>query len=228
MVVPLIMASGLASGETKPNLNGVWKMDPARSDFGTGPVSESRLDKISLDGVNLKDTIAQKLRRGGESTYDMLYTIDGKECENHVRGNLVKSAAHWEGDELVIDSQVFAFPAGRAGVAGIRGPAGPPRRRPGRAPAAGRGARPANRPVARAHAGEEPPARGTAGDGPRTRAGYRGQPHGRAAAVGRGIHSAQPTRADERISGRNRAGNNARAEGGADLRRRAGTSGRGA
>ena len=109
MVVPLIMASGLASGETKPNLNGVWKMDPARSDFGTGPVSESRLDKISLDGVNLKDTIAQKLRRGGESTYDMLYTIDGKECENHVRGNLVKSAAHWEGDELVIDSQVFAL-----------------------------------------------------------------------------------------------------------------------
>jgi hypothetical protein len=109
MVVPLIMVSALANGETKPNLNGVWKMDPARSDFGTGPVSESRLDRISLDGVNLKDTIAQKLRRGGESEYDMLYTIDGKECINHVRGNLVKSTAHWEGDELVIDSQVFAL-----------------------------------------------------------------------------------------------------------------------
>ena len=109
IVFPLITACGLAHGQTKPNLNGVWKMDPARSDFGAGPVSESRLDKISLDGVHLKDTITQKLRHAGESTYDMIYTIDGKECTNHVRGNLVKSTARWEGGELVIDSQVFAF-----------------------------------------------------------------------------------------------------------------------
>jgi len=103
------MASALTSGETKSNLNGVWKMDPARSDFSTGPVAENRLDKISIDGVNLKDNITQKLRRGEENTYDMIYTTDGKECTNHVRGNLVKSTARWEGDELVIDSQVFAF-----------------------------------------------------------------------------------------------------------------------
>lgn len=109
IVVPLIVACGLAHGQSKPNLNGVWKMDPARSDFGAGPVSESRRDQISLDGVHLKDTITQKLRHAGESTYDMIYTIDGKECTNHVRGNLVKSTAHWEGGDLVIDSKVFAF-----------------------------------------------------------------------------------------------------------------------
>ncbi len=109
IVFPLIMAGGLAHGQTKPNLNGGWKMDPARSDFGSGPVSVSRLDKIVLDGPNLKDTITQKLQRGPESTYDMIYTIDGKECTNHVRGNLVKSTARWDGDELVIDSQVFAL-----------------------------------------------------------------------------------------------------------------------
>jgi hypothetical protein len=109
IAIPLIMACGLSSGQTKPDLNGVWKMDPARSDFGAGPVSESRLDKIGIDGVNLKDTITQKLRRGDESTYDMIYTIDGKESTNHVRGNLVKSTARWEADELVIDSKVFAL-----------------------------------------------------------------------------------------------------------------------
>jgi len=109
IAISLLMACGLANSQTKPNFNGIWKMDPARSDFGTGPVSESRLDKITLDGVNLKDTIEQKLRHGGESTYDMIYTIDGKESTNHVRGNLVKSTARWEGDELVIDSKVFAL-----------------------------------------------------------------------------------------------------------------------
>jgi hypothetical protein len=109
IVFPLIVACGLTSGQNKPNLNGVWKMDPARSDFGAGPVSESRLDKIDINGVNLKDTITQKLQHGAESTYDMIYTIDGKECTNHVRGTLVKSTARWEGEELAIDSQVFSL-----------------------------------------------------------------------------------------------------------------------
>ena len=104
-----IMACGLANGQTTPNLSGVWKMDPARSDFSTGPVSESRLDKISVDGMNLKDTITQKLRHNDETTYDMLYTLDGKECTNHVNGRVVKATLHWEGGELVIDSKVFAL-----------------------------------------------------------------------------------------------------------------------
>jgi len=108
-IVPLMMACGLLQGQTKPNLNGTWKMDPAKSDLSTGPAPESRLDKITLDGVNLKDNITQKLRRGDASTYDMIYTIDGQECTNHVRGNLVKSAAHWDGEQLVIDSKVFAI-----------------------------------------------------------------------------------------------------------------------
>src|SRR5579871_3883421 len=102
-------ASGLVVGQNKSNLNGVWKMDPARSDFGSGPVSESRLDHIDIQGVNMKDTITQKLRRGAESTYDMIYTLDGKECTNHVRGNLVKSTAQMEGEELVVHSEVFAL-----------------------------------------------------------------------------------------------------------------------
>src|ERR1700722_271346 len=100
ILLPLMLACGLAHGQTTPNLNGLWKMDPARSEFNGGPVPVSRLDKISLDGVNLKDTITQQLQRGPESTYDMIYTIDGKESTNHVRGNLVKSTAHWDGNEL--------------------------------------------------------------------------------------------------------------------------------
>ena len=109
MVLPLIMACGMAPAQPKPNFNGVWKMDPARSDFPSGPVSESRLDRISVDGVNLKDTIAQKLRHRDESTYDMIYTLDGKPCTNHVNGNLVTATARWEGSDMVIDSKVHAL-----------------------------------------------------------------------------------------------------------------------
>src|SRR5579862_5856513 len=96
----LIAACGWLQGQIRTSLNGVWKMDPARSDFGTGPVSDSRLDRMNIEGVTLKDTITQKLRSGPESTYDMIYTLDGKECTNHVRRNMVKSTAQMEGDEL--------------------------------------------------------------------------------------------------------------------------------
>jgi len=105
----LMMGCGLIEAQIKSNLNGVWKMDPARSGFGTGPVSDSRLDRINIEGATLKDTITQKLRSGPESTYDMIYTLDGKECTNHVRRNLVKSTAQMEGDVLVVNSEVFAL-----------------------------------------------------------------------------------------------------------------------
>lgn len=108
-MLPVFAFAGLMLGQTTADLNGVWKMDPAKSDFGSGPVSESRLDKIHVEGLKLKDTISQKLRHGPDNTYDMIYTLDGKECKNHVRGNLVESTAHWEKDELVIDSKVHAL-----------------------------------------------------------------------------------------------------------------------
>lgn len=109
VVVGLIVACGLAHGQTRADFNGAWKMNPTKSDFGSGPVTESRLDRFVIDGIHLKDTITQKLRRGPESTYDMIYTTDGKECANRVRGTLVKSTARWDGEALVVESTVFAL-----------------------------------------------------------------------------------------------------------------------
>lgn len=102
------LALVMAQSPTKANINGTWKMDPAKSDFGSGPVSESRLDRITYAEPHFKDTITQKLH-GPENTYDMIYTTDGKECTNKVRGNVVNSTAHWDGDVLVIDSTVHAL-----------------------------------------------------------------------------------------------------------------------
>jgi hypothetical protein len=102
-------ALAVMQAQTKPNINGVWKMDSARSDFGSGPVSASRLDRISYNDPNLKDTITQKLNPGAENTYDMNYSTDGKETVNKVRGNTVNSTAHWDGDVLVVDSTVHAL-----------------------------------------------------------------------------------------------------------------------
>lgn len=103
----LTVGFGLVQAQGKSNLSGTWKMDAGRSDFGHGPAPDSRIDRITQDDPRLKDTITQSNRQG-EMTYDMNYTTDGQESTNTVRGNHVKSAARWEGDELVIDSKVGA------------------------------------------------------------------------------------------------------------------------
>jgi hypothetical protein len=96
-----------AHGQTTA-LNGTWKMDRVKSDLKKGPAPSSRLDKINIDGINMKDTISQNLR-GVDATYDMIYTLDGKECQNTVRGNRVTATAHWAGQELIIESKVHTF-----------------------------------------------------------------------------------------------------------------------
>lgn len=102
------MAYGL-TGQIKPHLEGVWKMDRARSEFPSGPVSDSRMDRITINGMSLKDTITQKLHGHAESTYDMNYTLDGKDSFNEVNGRKVKANAYWEGNDLVIESTVYAI-----------------------------------------------------------------------------------------------------------------------
>jgi hypothetical protein len=107
-----LLGLGLTLGQTqsegRSKFSGTWRMDAAKSDFGSGPVSESRLDVISYTEPVLKDHVTQKLR-GPEATYDLMYSTDGKESTNKVRGNTVKSIARWDGYELVVDSQVFAL-----------------------------------------------------------------------------------------------------------------------
>ncbi|MFN7997873.1 MAG: hypothetical protein U0Q18_29910 [Bryobacteraceae bacterium] len=100
----MLLTVGLGSIQAKSNFTGTWKMDPAKSDLKSGPAPEARLDRITYEEPNLKDTITQSMR-GRESTYDMNYSTDGTATTNLVRGNQMKSVARWEGEELVVDTK---------------------------------------------------------------------------------------------------------------------------
>jgi hypothetical protein len=100
----LTLVLGIASAQTRPNLSGTWKLNIAKSDFGRGPTPDARTDKIVHEDPNLKDTITQSNQQG-EITYDMNYFTDGKETTNTIRKNEFKSVAHWEGDQLAIESK---------------------------------------------------------------------------------------------------------------------------
>ena len=100
----LTLVLGIAQAQTRPNLSGTWKVNMSKSDFGRGPAPEARTDSITHEDPNLKDTITQSNQQG-EITYDMNYFTDGRETTNTIRGNEFKSTAHWDGDQLAVESK---------------------------------------------------------------------------------------------------------------------------
>jgi hypothetical protein len=100
----LSLVLGMVQAQTRPNLSGTWKVNMSKSDFGRGPAPDARTDRIAHQDPNLKDTITQSNQQG-EITYDMNYFTDGRETTNTIRKNEFKSVAHWEGDQLAIESK---------------------------------------------------------------------------------------------------------------------------
>jgi hypothetical protein len=96
-----LMYGPIAGAQTKPDLNGTWKMNSAKSHFADkGPTGitikfvqkdSSLLETLTLTGEN------------GERSLDLKYTTDGKEGVNHIGQDDAKTTAGWEGGALVIE-----------------------------------------------------------------------------------------------------------------------------
>ena len=86
-----------------PDFSGNWKLNPARSNFGSFPAPLAITRKIAQDGVKLSMTIVQTGPQG-ETTSQFTYTTDGKPVTNKVQGGESKGSAQWIGDKLMIES----------------------------------------------------------------------------------------------------------------------------
>jgi hypothetical protein len=94
-------------GADKPDFSGDWKMDPSQSDFGGSPPPDSLTRKIEQAGSSLILTDEQTAATGHDKAARK-YTTDSKETTYQWMGSEVKSAAHWEGNTLVIVGKVDA------------------------------------------------------------------------------------------------------------------------
>jgi hypothetical protein len=92
-----------------PNFSGEWKMNVAKSDFGTTPAPELLTRVIKHSDPSLEITTHQKGARG-EATTELKYTTDGKPAVNKVQGRDAKGTARWEGGTLVIESWLEVQP----------------------------------------------------------------------------------------------------------------------
>jgi len=100
--VLLLTVSALAQSAL-PNFSGTWSLDLAKSEFGPIPAPESVVMVIDHKEPTLKVGVTQKSQMGDASN-ESLYTTDGKENLNKMRGPAgeqeSKSTTRWNGKTL--------------------------------------------------------------------------------------------------------------------------------
>jgi hypothetical protein len=101
----LILAAGLTFAADKPNFSGNWEMDASKSDFGGSPPPDSFKRKIEHSEPSLILTDEQTGPSGPDKVV-RTYSTDGKEISYQWMGGEVKSAAHWDGNVMVIVGKV--------------------------------------------------------------------------------------------------------------------------
>ena len=101
IVISAFLLCSFAQPETKPNFNGEWQMDAAKSDFGKFPVPTTILRKIVQNGSDLTIDTTQRASNG-EQTARVHYRTDGGETTNQLASGPATSHAFWDGQTLVI------------------------------------------------------------------------------------------------------------------------------
>lgn len=104
LVTLSLIALCAAFGAT-PDLNGNWKLNVAKSEFGQFPAPSTMTQKITQ--TEPKVAVETKMASDmGEFSFNANYSTDGKETTNQGFGGTdVKSTAKWDGDSLLIESK---------------------------------------------------------------------------------------------------------------------------
>jgi len=89
--------------QSAPNFSGEWKMNIALSDYGPVPAPQMMTRSIQHKDPALHISTHQKGAQG-ETTTELTYTTDGRECVNNIQGSEARGTAKWTGDRLVIES----------------------------------------------------------------------------------------------------------------------------
>jgi hypothetical protein len=99
----LVVLSALAWANHHHDLNGTWKLVPARSEFGGEPVLQTGTVTINDREGNI--SLSRNFTfDGANQTVSYSSSIDGKVSASIQEGPAFKTKAKWEGDVLTVRS----------------------------------------------------------------------------------------------------------------------------
>ena len=94
-----------ASNPTKPDFSGLWRLNLAKSAF-RGPAPKEILVKIQHREPSLSQTMLIVPAEGERQQLTFTYDTNGGVSVNRADRGEVRSRAHWNGSELVINSEL--------------------------------------------------------------------------------------------------------------------------
>lgn len=101
-VLAIASAFLVATAQTRPDLNGTWKMNPTQSRFKDPEAAPKEVVlRFEQQGQTLHETLAV-VNAAGKSTVSLDYALNGSVIINHVDDDEIRSTAGWSGDELVL------------------------------------------------------------------------------------------------------------------------------
>ena len=93
----------VADAQTRPDLNGTWKLDRVESKFlNPDRAPKDLVVRFEQRGEILRETLTV-LNSGGKSTVSLNYALDGKENLNNLEGEKITTTAKWSGNVLVLE-----------------------------------------------------------------------------------------------------------------------------
>jgi hypothetical protein len=99
----LVVFSALAWANHHHDLNGTWKLVPARSEFGGEPVIQT--GTITINDRERNISISRNFTfDGATQTVSYSSSLDGKENASIHEGPAFKTKAKWEGEVLTVTS----------------------------------------------------------------------------------------------------------------------------
>ena len=93
----------LAQAQTKPDINGVWRMNAEQSRFlGSRGAPKDLVIRFEEQGRTLRELLTV-VNSSSKSTVILNYVVDGRETVNNVDGEEIRSTANWRGSTLVLE-----------------------------------------------------------------------------------------------------------------------------
>ncbi|MBL8214607.1 MAG: hypothetical protein JNK87_28045 [Bryobacterales bacterium] len=102
LILITALCLGAMGAHAKPNFSGAWKLVADKSDFGFFPLPQKYEQEIQHQDPELKLKQTQSTQQG-EVTVDFVYSTDGEETSNQVRGVPVKTVMKWDEDSLKME-----------------------------------------------------------------------------------------------------------------------------
>jgi hypothetical protein len=103
----ILLASLVVSAawpQDRPELNGVWRLDPAHSNFSEAKLKSQTLSiKQDDDSIKVEETATEE--NGKERKHEYECNTNGKECSLKVNGQPLKLSAYYNGAVLVMWEQ---------------------------------------------------------------------------------------------------------------------------